>query len=51
MANLEPSKSGIPQAQRDSVKLAFSLKVTSYLTKTENRNKKTLTQLSHYCFE
>ena len=34
-----------------SVKLKFSLIVTFYLTKTENRAKKSLTQLSHYCFE
>ena len=34
----------------DSVKLTFSLTVTLYLTKTENRTKKSLTQLSHYCF-
>ena len=25
--------------------------VTFHLTKTENRTKKSLTQLSHYCFE
>ena len=25
--------------------------VTFYLTKTENRSKKSLTQLSHYCFD
>ena len=29
----------------------FSLIVTFYLTKTENRTEKSLTQLSHYCFE
>ena len=29
----------------------FLSKVTFYLTKTENRTKKSLTQLSHYCFE
>ena len=34
-----------------SVKLTFSLIVTFYLTKTENRTKKPLTQLSRYCFE
>ena len=27
------------------------LTVTFYLTKTENRAKKSLSQLSHYCFE
>ena len=34
-----------------SVKLALTLTVTFYLTKTENRTKKSLTQLSHYCFD
>ena len=29
----------------------FSSKVTFYLTKTENSTKKSLAQLSHYCFE
>ena len=32
-------------------KCTFSLTVTFYLTKTENRSKKSLTQLSRYCFE
>ena len=32
-------------------KLIFLLIVTFYLTKTENRTKISLTQLSHYCFE
>ena len=31
--------------------LTFSLTVAFYFTKTENRTKKSLTQLSHYCFE
>ena len=48
-ANSEQSGSHIPDAQ--SVKLIFSLIVTFYLTKTESRTKKPLTQLSHYCFE
>ena len=34
-----------------SVKLIFSLKVTFYLTKTENKIKRSLARLSHYCFE
>ena len=34
-----------------SVKLTFPLKVTFYLTKSENRTKKSLTQLSYYSFE
>ena len=49
MANLEQSGSRIPDAY--SVKLSFSLKVTFYLTKTESRTKKSLTELSQYCFE
>ena len=47
MANLEQSGSRIPDAQ--SGKLTFSLIVTFYLTTTENRTKRSLTQLSHYC--
>ena len=34
-----------------SVKLIFSLIATFYLTKAENRTKKSLPQLSHCCFE
>ena len=49
MANLEQPRSWILDAQ--SVKLTFSLIVTFYLSKTENRTKKSLTQLSYYCFE
>ena len=49
MANLEQSRSRIPDAQ--SVKFTFSLTAAFYLTKIENRTKKSLTQLSHYCFE
>ena len=48
MASLEQSGSWIPDAY--SVKLTFSLTVTFYFTKTENRTKKSL-HLSHYCFE
>ena len=33
------------------IELTFSLITTFYLTKTENRTEKSLTQLSHYCFE
>ena len=43
MANLEQSRNLIPDAQ--SVKLTFSLTITFYLIKTENRTKKSLTQL------
>ena len=49
MANLEQSGSQIPDAE--SAKLMFSLIITFYLTKTENRTKKSLTQLSQCCFE
>ena len=34
-----------------SAKFMFSVMITFCLTKTENRTKKSLTQLSHYCFE
>ena len=33
------------------VKLILSLTVTFYLTNTENRSKKSRTQLPYYCFE
>ena len=49
MADLEQSGNQIPDAW--SVKLIFSLAVTLYLTKTANRTKKSVTQLSSYCFE
>ena len=46
MDNLEHSGSRIPDTK--SVKLMFSLTVTFYLTKTENKTKTSLTQLSRY---
>ena len=49
MANLEQCESRIPDVQ--SVKHRFSLAVFFNLTKTENRTKKSQTQLSYYCFE
>ena len=49
MANLEQFGSQIPDTY--SVKLTFSLTVTLYRTKSENRFKDSLTQLSRYCFE
>ena len=49
MANLEQSESQIPDAE--TVKIMFFLIVTFDLTKTENRTKISLRQLSHYCFE
>ena len=35
----------------ESAKVMFSVKVAFGLAKTENKTKKFLTQLSHYCFE
>ena len=49
LANLEYSGSENPDIW--SVKLTFSLIVSFYLTKAENRTKKSLTQLSYYYFE
>ena len=49
LANLEQSGGRIPDTE--SAKVMFSVIVTFYLTKTENRTKKSLTQLSYYCFE
>ena len=49
LANLEQSGGWIPDTE--SAKVMFSVIVTFCLTKTENRTKKSLTQLSHYCFE
>ena len=48
-ANLEQSGSRIPEVQ--SVKLMFSLIVTFYLTKTENRTQKSRTKLSRHRIE
>ena len=48
-ANLEQSGGRITDAQ--FVKGVCSLIVTFYPTKTANRTKKSLIQLSHYCFE
>ena len=49
LVNLEQSGGRIPDTE--SAKVMFSVIVTFCLTKTENRTKKCLTQLSHYCFE
>ena len=49
IVNLEKFVSQIPDTW--SVKVIFSLIVAFYLIKTENRTKKSLTQLSHYCFQ
>ena len=48
MTNVEQSRSRIPDAW--SVKFTFSLIVTFYLSKTENIIKKSLAELSNYCF-
>ena len=45
LANLEQSGGRIPD--RESAKVMFSVTVTLCLTKTENRTKQSLTQLSH----
>ena len=49
MSYLEKSRSRMPEAY--SLKLTVSLTVIFYLTKTKNRTKKSLTQLSQYCFK
>ena len=49
LANLEQSGGWIPDTE--SAKVMFSIIVTFFLTKTENRTKKSLSRLSHYLFE
>ena len=49
LANLEKSKGRIPDTE--SAKVMLSWIVPFCLTKTENKTKKSLTHLSHYCFE
>ena len=49
LANLEQSRDRIPDIE--SAKVMFLVTITFCRTKTENRTKKPLTQLSHYCFE
>ena len=49
LANLEQSGGRIPDTE--STKVMFPVIVTFCPTKTENRTKTSLTQLSHYCFE
>ena len=49
LTNLEQSGDRIPDTE--AAKIIFSVIVTFFLTKTENRTKKSLTQLSHYSFE
>ena len=49
LASLEQSGGRIPDTE--SAEVMLSVTVTFSLTKTKNRTKKSLTQLSHYCFE
>ena len=49
LANMEQSGGRIPDTK--SAKVTFPLIVTLCLRKTENRTIKSITQLSHYCFE
>ena len=49
MTNLEQPENRIMDGH--SLKLMFSLKKTVYLTKTENRTKKSQKMFSRYCFE
>ena len=49
LTNLKQSGGRIPETE--SAKIMFSIVVTFCLTETENRTKKSLTQLSHQCFE
>ena len=48
LANLEQSKDWIPDTE--AAKVIFLVTVAFCRTKTENGTKKSLTQLSHYCF-
>ena len=49
LANLEKSGGRIPDTK--SAKVMLSVTVTFCLTKTKSITKKSLTQLSHYCFK
>ena len=49
LTNLEQSRDWIPDIE--SAKVMFSVIVTYFLTTPENRTKKSLTHLSHYCFK
>ena len=49
LVNLEQSGGRIPDTE--SAKIMFSVIGTFFLTETENKTKKYLIQLSHYCFE
>ena len=49
LANWE--QSGAQISDTESSKVMFAVRAIFFLTKTKNRTKKYLTQLSHYCFE
>ena len=49
LSNLEQSRGRIPDTE--SAKVMFSVILIFFLTKTENRTKQSLIQLSHCCFE
>ena len=49
LTNLEQSGGRIPDTE--SAKVMFSVIVIFFLTKAENRTKKSLTQISHNYFE
>ena len=49
LANWQPSGSRTPDIL--SIKLAFLITITFYLTKPEHKTEKSLTQHSYYCFE
>ena len=42
---------GAQISDTESSKVMFAVRAIFFLTKTKNRTKKYLTQLSHYCFE
>ena len=49
LVNLEQFGGRIPDTE--SAKVMFSVIANVFLTKTVNKTKKSLTKLSHYCFE
>ena len=49
MANLQPPRSRIPD--KKSIKRKCQIRAIYYLPKTENRTKKSLTQLLYNCFK
>ena len=51
MADLHLDSNKVIVNENVSIKLKFSLTIMFYFTKTESKTKKSLTQLSYYCFE